>query len=147
MSIPFTIFIEICPVLLASLCVPFTNSLIECYIILMFATIILGFLWPFYSLWITQLSFLCLGSSGFATTHMDVSAPGHNFEYWIEHFTFGLFYAIFRFSSSNFYRGVPGFATDCPCGVWCRGLTICLLYIGPRFGNLVWNNSWFVSVS
>ena len=24
-----------------------------------------------------------------------------------------------------FYRGVPGFATDCPCGVWCRGLTTC----------------------
>ena len=35
------------------------------------------------------------------------------------------------------YRGVPGFATDCPCGVWCRGLTICPLYVGPLFGNLV----------
>ena len=22
-------------------------------------------------------------------------------------------------------------ATDCPCGVWCRGLTTCLLYVGP----------------
>ena len=24
-----------------------------------------------------------------------------------------------------FYRRVPGFAIDCPCGIWCRGLTIC----------------------
>ena len=27
------------------------------------------------------------------------------------------------------------FATDCPCGVWCRGLTTCLLHVGPPFGN------------
>ena len=33
--------------------------------------------------------------------------------------------------------GVPGFATDCPCSVWCRGLTTCPLYVGPLFGNLV----------
>ena len=32
-----------------------------------------------------------------------------------------------------FYRGVPGFATDCLCGVGCRGLTTCLLYVGPLF--------------
>ena len=25
----------------------------------------------------------------------------------------------------------------CPCGVWCRGLTTCPLYVGPLFGNLV----------
>ena len=31
------------------------------------------------------------------------------------------------------YRVVPGFATDCACGVWCRGLTTCLLYVGPLF--------------
>ena len=34
-----------------------------------------------------------------------------------------------------FYRGVPGFATDCLCGVGCRGLTTCLLYVGPLFGH------------
>ena len=29
-------------------------------------------------------------------------------------------------------QGIPGFATYCPCGVsWCRGLTTCLLYVGP----------------
>ena len=52
-------------------------------------------------------------------------------------FHFGLLYVMFTFPTRLFYRGVPGFATDCPCGVWCRGLTICLLYVGPFFGNLV----------
>ena len=32
-------------------------------------------------------------------------------------------------------RGVSGFATDCPCNVWCRGLTTCLLHVSPPFGN------------
>ena len=38
-----------------------------------------------------------------------------------------------------------GYSTvDCQaCGVWCRGLTTCLLYVGPIFGNLVWNDSGF----
>ena len=44
-----------------------------------------------------------------------------------------------------FYSGVPGFATDCPCGVWCRGLSTCFLSVGPLFGNLVWNDSGYVS--
>ena len=46
-----------------------------------------------------------------------------------------------------FYRGVPGFAIDCPCGVWCRGLTTCLLYVAPLFGNLAWNDCRFVSLT
>ena len=45
------------------------------------------------------------------------------------------------------YHGVPGFATDCPCVLWCRGLTTCLLYVGPLFGNLVENDSRFVSLT
>ena len=57
-------------------------------------------------------------------------------EYWIEHVTFGLLYVMFTFPARIFYRGVPSFAIDCPCGVWCRGLTTCLLYIGPLFANL-----------
>ena len=44
---------------------------------------------------------------------------------------------LFTFPTRIFYRGVPGFATDCPCGVWCRGLTTCPLYVGPLFGQLV----------
>ena len=40
--------------------------------------------------------------------------------------------------------GVPGFTTDCPYGVWCRGLTTCLLCVGSPFGNLVWDDIGFV---
>ena len=38
-----------------------------------------------------------------------------------------IFMAIFYFE-----------ATDCPCGVWCHGLTYGLLYVGPLLGILVW---------
>ena len=58
-------------------------------------------------------------------------------EYWIEHVIFGLLYVMFTFPTRIFYRGVQGFATDCPYGTWCRGLTTCPLYVGPLFGNLV----------
>ena len=52
-----------------SLCVPFTNSLIEGYFIMVVATIV-GMLCPFYLLWPTHLGFLKLGSSDYATTHL-----------------------------------------------------------------------------
>ena len=42
---------------------------------------------------------------------------------------------------------VLGFATDCPCGVWCRGLTTCLLHVDPPFGNRILNNSWAVGLT
>ena len=45
-------------------------------------------------------------------------------------------YVKSTFSTRIFCRGVSGFATDCSCGVWCRGLTTSLLYVCPRFGNL-----------
>ena len=56
-------------------------------------------------------------------------------EYWIEHVTLGLLYVMFTLPVIC-YKGVPGFAIDCSCGIWCRGLTACLLYVGPLFGNL-----------
>ena len=46
-----------------------------------------------------------------------------------------------------FCRGVSGFATDCPCDVWCRGLTTCLLHVGPSFGNRFLNTSWAVCLT
>ena len=46
-----------------------------------------------------------------------------------------------------FYRGVSGFATDCPCSVWCCGLTTCLLYVHPPFGTRLLNNSWAVGLT
>ena len=77
-------------------------------------------------------------------TFLDILPLGILFEYWFEHITLGLLCAMFRFPTRIFYRGVPGFATDCPCGVWCRVLTTFLLYFGPLFGGLVWNHSWFI---
>ena len=37
--------------------------------------------------------------------------------------------------------------SDCPCDVWCRGLTTCLLHVGPHFGNRVLNTSWAVGLT
>ena len=58
-------------------------------------------------------------------------------EYRIQHGANGPLYVISSYSTWIFCRGVSGFATDCPCGVWCRGLTTCLLYVGPPFGNRI----------
>ena len=66
------------------------------------------------------------------------------FEYRIQHGSIGPLYVTSRYSTWIFCRGVSGFATDCPCGVWCRGLTTCLLHVGPPFGNRLLNNSWAV---
>ena len=33
------------------------------------------------------------------------------------------------------------------CRVWCRGLTTCLLHVGPPFGNRILNNSWAVGLT
>ena len=78
---------------------------------------------------------------------LDVSAPGHS--PWILDWTCFLStpYVMFTFPTRIFYRAVPGFATDCLCGVWCRGLTTCPLYVGPLFGNLVITDSRFVSLT
>ena len=67
-------------------------------------------------------------------------------EYRIQNGTIGPLYVIFSYSTWLFCRGVSGFATDCPCGVWCCGLTTCLLYVCPRFGNRLLNNSWVASL-
>ena len=67
-------------------------------------------------------------------------------EYRIQH-TIGLLYVTSIYSTKIFYRGVSGFATDCPCGVCCRGLTTCLLYVGPLFVYLLLNNSWAVGLT
>ena len=60
--------------------------------------------------------------------------------------TIGPHYIPSSNSTRVFYRGVSGFGTDCPCGVWCRGLTTCFLYISPLFGNRLLNNSWAVGL-
>ena len=41
-----------------------------------------------------------------------------------------------------------GFATGCPCGVWCRGLTTCLPHVGAPFGNRFFlKNGWVVDLT
>ena len=56
-------------------------------------------------------------------------------------------YVTSSYSTWIFCRGVSGFATDCPCDVWCRGLTTCLLYVGPPFGNRFLKTSWAVGLT
>ena len=65
-------------------------------------------------------------------------------EYRIQH---GPLYVTPCYSTWIFCREVSGFATDCPCDVWCRGLTTCLLHVGPPFGNRFLNNSWAVGLT
>ena len=108
----------------------FPNSLIECHFIMMIA-IITGIFWHSvhfelhikafsnYVILVLQMRTSCL------FLHLDI-----RFEYWIEHVTFGLLYGMFSFSISIFYVGMPGLAPDYPCGVWCRGLTICFVDVG-----------------
>ena len=68
-------------------------------------------------------------------------------EYRIQHGANGPLYVTSNYSTWIFCRGVSGFATDCPCGVWCRGLTTCLLHVGPHFENRILNNSWAVGLT
>ena len=51
------------------------------------------------------------------------------------------------YSTRIFYKDVSGFATDCPCGVWCLGLTTCLLYVCPLFRNRLLGNGWAVCLT
>ena len=67
-------------------------------------------------------------------------------EYRIQHGTIGPLDVTSRHLTSIFYRGVSGFATDCLCGVWCRELTTCLLYVCLLFRNRLLNNNWAVGL-
>ena len=68
-------------------------------------------------------------------------------EYRIQHGAIGPLYVTSSYLTWIFCRGVSGFATDCPCDVWCRGLTTCLLHVGPPFGNRFLNTSWAVGLT
>ena len=68
-------------------------------------------------------------------------------EYRIQHGAIGPLYVTSSYSTWIFCRGVSGFATDCPCDVWCRGLTTCLLHVGLLFVNRFLNNSWAVGLT
>ena len=68
-------------------------------------------------------------------------------EYRIQHGAIGPLYVTSSYSTWIFCRGVSGFATVCSCDVWCRGLTTCLLHVGPPFGNRFLNNSLAVGLT
>ena len=68
-------------------------------------------------------------------------------EYQIQHAANGPLCVTSSYSTWIFCRGVSGFATDCPCGVWCRGLNTCLQLVGPPFGNRILNNSCAVGLT
>ena len=115
----------VCAVLVLSviLC-PFNNSLMGCYFFMMvvpitgiFMTTILILIY-IYRLSITKQFWFCRCAPPWTFLSLGIL-----FEYLIEHVTSGLLYVIFRFPTRIFNRGFPGFATDCPCGVWCLGLT------------------------
>ena len=68
-------------------------------------------------------------------------------EYRIQHGAVRPLYVTSSYSTWIFCRRVSGFATDCPCDIWCRGLTTCLLHVGPPFGNRFLNTSWAVCLT
>ena len=68
-------------------------------------------------------------------------------EYRIQHGAIGPLSVTSSYSIWIFCRGVSEFATDCPCDVWCRGLTTCLLHVGSPFGNRFLNTSWAVGLT
>ena len=68
-------------------------------------------------------------------------------EYRIQDGAIGPLYVTSSYSTWIFCRGGSGFATDCPCDVWCRWLTTCLLHAGPPFGNRFLNTSLAVSLT
>ena len=68
-------------------------------------------------------------------------------EYRIQHGANRPLYVTSSYSTWIFCRGVSGFATYCPCGVSCRGLTTCLLHVGPPFGNRILNKKWAVGLT
>ena len=68
-------------------------------------------------------------------------------EYRIQHGAIGPLYVTSSYSTWIICKGVSGFATDCPCDVWCRGLTTCFLHVGLPFGNRFLNTSWPVGLT
>ena len=68
-------------------------------------------------------------------------------EYRNQHGAIGPLYVTSSYSTWIFYKGVSGFAIDCPCDVWCRGLTTCVLHVDPPFRNRFLNTIWAVGLT
>ena len=147
---PITVYRTVFWVCLVLVLIPFTKSLIEFYFIIIVVSIIGVFITILFILnYMFRISLP--SSSDSANAHLLWC-----FCSWAFPLNFGLnmLHSDSFVSSldswqgySIMYRGVPGSATDFPCGVWCRGLTTSLLYVGPLFGNQVWNDSGLLSLT
>ena len=121
------------------LVVSFGFTIVSCSMII---RLILGCLWPLVFI-LNNILTLGILRSAISPPRMFLLLDLLS-EYWIQHGTIGPLYVTSGHSIRIFYRGVSGFAIDCPCGVWCQGLTTCLLYVGPLLENRLLNNSWVV---
>ena len=105
----------------------------------MINSLILGCLWPWVFV-LTNILTLCIWRPEISylpgCLPLDLLS-----EYRIQHGAIGPIYVTSNYSTWIFCRWVSGFATDCPCSVWCRGLTTSLLYVCPLFGYRLLNNS------
>ena len=105
----------------------------------MINSLILGCLWP---LLLVLNNILILG-----IWHSTISQLPGCFCPWTFFQNIGFNIGPLYVTSSNstwiFCRGVSGFTTDSHCGVWCRGLTTCLLHVW----NWLFNNSWAVGLT
>ena len=123
--------------------VSFGLTIVTCSMI---NSLILACLWP---LVFVLNNILTLGILRSAISHL----PGWFLpldllsEYRIQYGAIGPLYVKSSYSTWIFCRGVSGFATDCPCGVLCRGLTTCLRHVCLPFGNRLLNNSWAVELT
>ena len=132
------------------------GSCVECHLLFslvspivscsMINSVILGCLWP---LVFVLNNILTLGIWRSAISHLPGCFAPEPFFFRISDplWCIGPLYVTSSYSTRIFCRGVSGFATDCPCGVWCRGLATCLLYVCPLFGNRFLNNSWAVGLT
>ena len=104
----------------------FGLPIVSCSII---NSLILGCLWPFV---FVSNNILTLGIWHSAISHLPgCFAPGPSFIISDSTWCHQMSHLASQFWI--FCRLVSGFATDCPCGVCCRGLTTWLLYVGPHF--------------
>ena len=119
----------------------FTNC-----VLLFDRSLILGCLWP---LVFVLNNTLILGIRCSTISHLPGCFLSLDLlsEYRIQHGAIAPLYVTSSYSTWIFCRAVSGFATVCPCGVWCRRLTICPLHGGSPFGNRILNNIWAVGLS
>ena len=146
------------------------GSCVECHLLSlvspivscsMIVILILGCLWP---LVFVLNNILTLGILRSEISHLrGCFCPGLPFRISDSAWSNRTLYVTSRYSTRIFYKGVSGFATDCPRFVWCRGLSTCLLYVRTqplrcRFGirdcissflhfdicNCIWLNTSYV---